>query len=90
MERLQRSLLGVAASRQLIGICYTQITDVEQEINGLYTADRRTEVSAGGGEEAERVAPIAIKARAKNAAKAGGNRVLRWKTMARTLRNYRW
>ena len=23
------------------GLCYTQLTDVEQEVNGLYTYDRR-------------------------------------------------
>lgn len=25
----------------IIGICYTQLTDVEQEINGLMTYDRK-------------------------------------------------
>jgi len=26
----------------IIGFCYTQLTDVEQETNGLYTYDRQT------------------------------------------------
>ena len=24
-----------------MGLCYTQLTDVEQEVNGLYTYDRK-------------------------------------------------
>ena len=28
------------------GICYTQLTDVEQEINGLMTYDRKLKFSA--------------------------------------------
>jgi beta-galactosidase/beta-glucuronidase len=31
---------ALAASTALQGFCYTQLTDVEQEINGLYTYDR--------------------------------------------------
>ena len=26
---------------RIIGVCYTQLTDVEQEINGLLTYDRK-------------------------------------------------
>lgn len=36
----QRVLDAVAASSALAGFCYTQLTDVEQEINGLLTYDR--------------------------------------------------
>jgi len=25
----------------ITGICYTQLTDIEQEVNGLYTFDRK-------------------------------------------------
>ncbi len=35
---------AVLASTALAGFCYTQLTDVEQEPNGLYTADRRPKV----------------------------------------------
>lgn len=28
------------------GFCYTQLTDVEQEVNGLYTYDRRPKFPA--------------------------------------------
>lgn len=31
----------VFASRVLAGYCYTQLTDVEQEVNGLLTYDRK-------------------------------------------------
>ena len=36
-----RLIDAIAASRFLHGYCYTQITDVEQEINGLLTYDRK-------------------------------------------------
>ncbi len=32
---------AVDASQVLSGYCYTQLTDVEQEINGLLTYDRK-------------------------------------------------
>lgn len=32
---------AVYSSNILYGICYTQLTDVEQEINGLLTYDRK-------------------------------------------------
>jgi len=34
-------MTAVYASRVLHGYCYTQLTDVEQEINGLLTYDRK-------------------------------------------------
>jgi hypothetical protein len=33
--------VGIAKIPQIMGICYTQLTDVEQEINGLLTYDRK-------------------------------------------------
>lgn len=41
LEDYQRILDAVYASEALWGYCYTQITDVEQEINGLLTYDRK-------------------------------------------------
>lgn len=35
---------GIAALRFLGGYCYTQLTDIEQEVNGLLTYDRRPKV----------------------------------------------
>ena len=37
---------GIASLKFLAGFCYTQLTDIEQEINGLLTYDRRPKVSA--------------------------------------------
>jgi hypothetical protein len=31
---------------RMCGLCYTQLTDVEQEVNGLYTYDRKTKFDA--------------------------------------------
>lgn len=35
------------ASPAVCGLCYTQLTDVEQEVNGLYTYDRQPKFSDG-------------------------------------------
>ena len=40
LDRL-RSLYEAIAKLPIAGICYTQITDVEQEINGVMTYDRK-------------------------------------------------
>jgi beta-galactosidase/beta-glucuronidase len=41
LERLKGLYLGIAKVPGFVGICYTQLTDVEQEINGLLTYDRK-------------------------------------------------
>lgn len=41
VEDYGRIMQAIYASSGLWGYCYTQLTDVEQEINGLYTYDRR-------------------------------------------------
>ncbi|ERL63733.1 glycoside hydrolase family 2 protein [Schleiferilactobacillus shenzhenensis] len=41
LSELDRLLQALAESRGLCGYCYTQLTDVEQEVNGLLTADRK-------------------------------------------------
>jgi beta-galactosidase/beta-glucuronidase len=43
---------GIASLRFLAGFCYTQLTDIEQESNGLLTYDRRAKVAP------ERIAEI--------------------------------
>jgi hypothetical protein len=35
---------GIAGLSFVSGFCYTQLTDIEQEINGLLTYDRRPKV----------------------------------------------
>ncbi len=37
---------GIASLQFLAGFCYTQLTDIEQEINGLLTYDRKPKVPA--------------------------------------------
>jgi hypothetical protein len=37
---------GIASLDFLAGFCYTQLTDIEQEINGLLTYDRQPKVPA--------------------------------------------
>jgi hypothetical protein len=39
----QRELIPIAQQRGISGAVYTQITDVEHEVNGLFTYDRRVE-----------------------------------------------
>ena len=39
--RLSQLFSGVAKLPSLVGFCYTQLTDVEQEVNGLLTYDRK-------------------------------------------------
>ena len=37
---------AIARIPQIAGICYTQLYDVEQEVNGLMTYDRRMKFDA--------------------------------------------
>lgn len=41
VQEYRRIIEAVYASRAIHGFCYTQLTDVEQEINGLLTYDRK-------------------------------------------------
>ena len=41
LDRMRSLYVGIAKIPQIMGICYTQLTDVEQEINGLLTYDRK-------------------------------------------------
>jgi len=45
-ERLTELFDAVLASSELAGFCYTQLTDTEQEQNGLLTADRKPKIPA--------------------------------------------
>jgi beta-galactosidase/beta-glucuronidase len=46
MARMKGLWEAIARIPQIIGICYTQLTDVEQEINGLLTYDRKPKFDA--------------------------------------------
>jgi beta-galactosidase/beta-glucuronidase len=45
LERYHDLMSGIASLKFLAGFCYTQLTDIEQETNGLLTYDRRPKVS---------------------------------------------
>jgi beta-galactosidase/beta-glucuronidase len=45
-ERLTELFDAVLRSTELAGFCYTQLTDTEQEQNGLLTADRKAKIPA--------------------------------------------
>ena len=44
LARYRDLMEGIASLRFVVGFCYTQLTDIEQEINGLLTYDRRPKV----------------------------------------------
>ena len=41
LARMRGLYQAIAQAAQISGICYTQLYDVEQEVNGLMTYDRR-------------------------------------------------
>jgi beta-galactosidase/beta-glucuronidase len=47
LERFRDMTRAVLDSRRFAGLCYTQLTDVQQEINGLCGADRKPKVDPG-------------------------------------------
>ena len=44
LEKYRDLMRGIASLKFLAGFCYTQLTDIEQEVNGLLTYDRRPKV----------------------------------------------
>lgn len=45
LKRLDETVTALRNNKVIVGYCYTQLTDVEQEINGLMTYDRKPKVS---------------------------------------------
>jgi hypothetical protein len=45
LARLRGLIKALRANSAIAGYCYTQLTDVEQEINGLMTYDRKPKAS---------------------------------------------
>lgn len=45
LARMRSLFSAIASIREIAGICYTQLYDVEQEVNGLLTYDRRAKFS---------------------------------------------
>jgi hypothetical protein len=46
LEKYRDLMKGIASLRFLAGFCYTQLTDIEQEINGLLTYQRQPKLPA--------------------------------------------
>ena len=46
LQKYRDLMQGIALLRFLSGFCYTQLTDIEQETNGLLTYDRQPKVPA--------------------------------------------
>jgi beta-galactosidase/beta-glucuronidase len=44
LNKYRELMMGIASLKFLAGFCYTQLTDIEQEINGLLTFDRQPKV----------------------------------------------
>lgn len=44
VERIDQLVAVIAAEKEICGFCYTQLTDVEQEINGLLDHEHRPKV----------------------------------------------
>ena len=47
LERMRGLYAAIALVPRIAGVCYTQLYDVEQEVNGLMTYDRRLKFDAG-------------------------------------------
>ena len=45
LERFQKITDAIKKTDYVVGFCYTQVTDVQQEINGLYTKSREPKVT---------------------------------------------
>ncbi|KAF9694757.1 hypothetical protein EKO04_007258 [Ascochyta lentis] len=46
LKRIEKMMTGIADPGLIGGFVYTQLTDIEQEVNGLYTPDRKPKLDA--------------------------------------------
>ncbi len=46
LKKYEDLMEGIADMSPIVGFCYTQLTDIEQEVNGLATYDRKLKVPA--------------------------------------------
>ncbi|KAF2855709.1 glycoside hydrolase family 2 protein [Plenodomus tracheiphilus IPT5] len=44
LKRIEKMMTGIVDGGLICGFVYTQLTDIEQEVNGLYTPDRKAKV----------------------------------------------
>jgi beta-galactosidase/beta-glucuronidase len=54
LEKYRDLMSGISFLPFVAGFCYTQLTDIEQEINGLLTYDRRPKIAPGQVSEIHR------------------------------------
>jgi len=47
LKRIEKMMTGIVEGGLICGFVYTQLTDIEQEVNGLYTPDREEKLDAG-------------------------------------------
>jgi hypothetical protein len=45
LERFRNITMAIKQLHYISGYCYTQLTDVQQEVNGLFTEDRKPKVA---------------------------------------------
>lgn len=46
LKRIETMMTGIVDGGHISGFVYTQLTDIEQEVNGLYTPDRKEKLDA--------------------------------------------
>ncbi|KAF2829419.1 glycoside hydrolase [Ophiobolus disseminans] len=46
LKRIEKMMTGIVDGGHICGFVYTQLTDIEQEVNGLYTPDRKEKLDA--------------------------------------------
>ncbi|KAJ4301450.1 hypothetical protein N0V90_003542 [Kalmusia sp. IMI 367209] len=46
LKRIETMMRGIVEGGHICGFVYTQLTDIEQEVNGLYTPDRKEKLDA--------------------------------------------
>ncbi|KAH9902129.1 glycoside hydrolase family 2 protein [Xylariomycetidae sp. FL2044] len=46
LKRIEALVMGVVKAGHICGLVYTQLSDIEQEVNGLYSFDRREKIPA--------------------------------------------
>lgn len=51
LKRIEKMMTGIANPGLIGGFVYTQLTDIEQEVNGLYTPDRKPKLDADAVKE---------------------------------------
>jgi hypothetical protein len=46
LKRIEKMMMGIVDGGHVCGFVYTQLTDIEQEVNGLYSPDRKEKLDA--------------------------------------------